>query len=80
MTEAVIPELNPRLCRPLEIHGRPLANRLLLAPMAQLGHVAYRELLEGFGGCGLMFSEMCSARRVPKETRAVSTYFRWRDL
>jgi nifR3 family TIM-barrel protein len=72
-------ELSRRLQRPLEIRGRRLANRLVLAPMAQLGHVAYRELLAGYGGCGLMFSEMCSARRVPVENPASSTYFRWRD-
>jgi nifR3 family TIM-barrel protein len=63
----------------LAIRGRRLTNRLVLAPMAQLGHVAYRELLADFGGCGLMFSEMCSARRVPTENRNTSTYFRWRE-
>jgi nifR3 family TIM-barrel protein len=47
--------------------------------MAQLGHVAYRELLADYGGCGLMFSEMCSARRLPTENPANSTYFRWRE-
>ena len=47
--------------------------------MAQLGHVAYRELLASFGGCGLMFSEMCSAGRVPREDPRRSTYFRWRE-
>jgi nifR3 family TIM-barrel protein len=76
---ALLSELARRLQRPLEIRGRRVANRLVLAPMAQLGHVAYRELLAGYGGCGLMFSEMCSARRVPLENPANSTYFRWRD-
>ena len=33
----------------------------LLAPMAELGHRALRELLEEFGGCDEYFSEMISA-------------------
>ena len=32
-----------------------------LAPMAELGHRALRELIEGFGGCDEYFSEMISA-------------------
>lgn len=52
--------------------------RLVLAPMTFLGHVAFRELLAGFGGYGLLFGEMCSARRIPSETQAGSAYFRWR--
>lgn len=79
MSEEVIPALSRLLKRPLSVRGRLLKNRLLLAPMAQLGHVAYRELLADFGGCGLMFSEMCSARRVPTENPKRSTYFRWRE-
>lgn len=78
MASEPIKELSRRLRRPLTIRGRSLANRLALAPMAQLSHVAYRELLTAFGGCGLMFSEMCSAQQVPKEKRRTSTYFRWR--
>jgi tRNA-dihydrouridine synthase len=34
---------------------------LFLAPMAELSHRAFRELLEGFGGCDGYFSEMISA-------------------
>jgi nifR3 family TIM-barrel protein len=33
----------------------------LLAPMAELSHRAFRELIEKFGGCGYYFSEMLSA-------------------
>lgn len=72
-------DLSDRLNRPLSIGGRTLPNRLLLAPLTLLGHVAFRELLAGFGGCGLMFSEMCSAKGIPQENRRVSPYFRWRD-
>ena len=34
---------------------------LLLAPMAELSHRAFRELIEDFGGCDGYFSEMISA-------------------
>lgn len=71
--------LSDILNRPLSIGGKPVRNRLWLAPMAGLGHIAYREVLDGYGGCGLMFTEMCSARAVPTENRAVSPVFRWRD-
>lgn len=63
----------------LTIGGKTIENRLVLAPMAQLGNVAFRELLAGFGGVGLMFSEMCSAKRIRSENRRCSPYFRWRD-
>jgi len=71
--------LGPLLNRPLNIGGRVLPKRLVFAPMTFLGHVAFRELLGGFGGFGLLFSEMCSAKTVPHENRFVSGYFRWRD-
>ena len=67
------------LNRPLSIGGKAVANRLWLAPMAGLGHVAYREVLAGYGGCGLMFTEMCGAKAVPTENPAMSTMFRWRE-
>jgi len=67
------------LNQPLVIGGRTIKNRLALAPMAQLGNVAFRELLARFGGFGLMFTEMCGAKRILHENRFVSPYFRWRD-
>lgn len=72
-------ELAGQLNQPIVIRGKEIANRLVLAPMAGLGHVAFRELLAEFGGYGLLFSEMCSARAVPQENRYVSPVFRWRD-
>ena len=33
----------------------------LLAPMAEISHRAFRELVEGFGGCDCYFSEMISS-------------------
>lgn len=71
--------LTPLLNRPLLIGGKPIPNRLILAPMTFLGHVAYRHVLDELGGCGLMYSEMCSAGRIPQEDRHASPYFRWRD-
>jgi nifR3 family TIM-barrel protein len=65
--------------RPLTIGTKTISNRLALAPMTYLGHVAFRQMLMELGGCGLMFSEMCSAGRIPTENPRVSSYFRWRD-
>jgi tRNA-dihydrouridine synthase B len=72
-------ELATLLNRPLQIGPRSIPNRLVLAPMTFLGHMAYRHLLDELSGCGLMFSEMCSAGRIPQENRWTSPYFRWRD-
>jgi len=64
---------------PLEIAGRRIEKRLMLAPMSGLGNVAFREVLGDYGGVGLMFMEMCSAKAIPRENRYVSPVFRWRD-
>ncbi|KPJ76504.1 MAG: dihydrouridine synthase, partial [Deltaproteobacteria bacterium SG8_13] len=72
-------ELSRMLNRPLAVGNRRIDIRLLLAPMTFLGNVAFRQLVAGFGGCGLLFSEMCSAGRIPHENRNNSCYFRWRD-
>lgn len=75
MNQALFSFLN----KPLAIADRTVAGRLFLAPMTQLGNVAFRELLATYGGYGLLFSEMSSARAIPHENRQISTYFRWRD-
>jgi nifR3 family TIM-barrel protein len=72
-------DLVSRLNRPLPIGRTMVDHRLVLAPMTFLGHIAFRELLAGFGGYGLLFGEMCSARRIPGEARATSAYFCWRE-
>jgi nifR3 family TIM-barrel protein len=72
-------ELSNLLNRPIQIGDKTIPNRLVLAPMTFLGHVAFRRILAELGGCGLMFSEMCSAGRIPREDRHNSPYFRWRD-
>ncbi|MEF2230882.1 MAG: tRNA-dihydrouridine synthase family protein [Pseudodesulfovibrio sp.] len=76
---ASLVRLAERLNRPLAVGGRTVANRLWLAPMAGLGHVAFREVLDGYGGCGLLFTEMCGARALPTENPRVSMVFRWRE-
>jgi hypothetical protein len=72
-------DLADALNQPLSIGNRTIRTRLVLAPMSMLGHVAFRELLASFGGYGLLFTEMCSAGRIPHESRHVSAYFNWRD-
>lgn len=67
------------LNRPLNIGNASIEKRLVLAPMAFLGNVAFRELVQNYGGYGLLFSEMCNARKIPNENRHRSNYFRWRD-
>ena len=47
---------------------------LLLAPMAGLTHSALRRIIIGFGGVGLLSTEMLSARRLPTENPRISPY------
>ena len=54
------------LCQPLKIGSKTIDNRLVLAPMTFLGHVAFRELMSQYGGYGLLYSEMCNAKAVPQ--------------
>jgi nifR3 family TIM-barrel protein len=79
IASSVPPGLAQMLNRPLAIGRHAISGRLVLAPMTLLGHVAFRQLLDELGGCALMFSEMCSAARVPTENRRTSSYFRWRN-
>ena len=67
------------LRQPLGIGNKTVDGRLVLAPMSFLGHIAFRELLSHYGGYGLLFSEMCSAKAIPNENRFISPYFRWRE-
>jgi tRNA-dihydrouridine synthase B len=70
---------SPPFSRPLQVGPLTLPSSLALAPMAGLGHVAFREVLGRFGGYGFMVTEMCNARAVPQESRQHSPVFRWRD-
>lgn len=79
MEHPIPASLSALVNRPLTIGVKTIPNRLILAPMTYLGHVAYRQILDELGGCGLMFSEMCSAGKIPQEDRHASPFFRWRD-
>jgi nifR3 family TIM-barrel protein len=67
------------LNQPLSVGSKTVKNRLILAPMTQVGNIGFRELVSMYGGYGLLFTEMCGAKRIPHENRYVSPYFRWRD-
>jgi nifR3 family TIM-barrel protein len=47
---------------------------LLLAPMAGLTHSALRRIMIGFGGVGLLSTEMLSAKILPSENPRISPY------
>jgi len=67
------------LRQPINIGNKVIDSRLVLAPMAFLSHIAFRELVSQYGGFGLLYSEMCSAQAIPSENRFISPFFRWRD-
>jgi nifR3 family TIM-barrel protein len=59
------------------IGGRSLSSRLVLAPLSKLGNVAFRELVAGFGGFGLLFSEMSGARAVRHDVPGQGGGYLW---
>jgi len=67
------------LNRPLEIGAKTIANRLVLAPLSKLGNTAFRELVASYGGCGLLFSEMSSARSVRHDVPSRISGYMWRE-
>jgi nifR3 family TIM-barrel protein len=67
------------LRQPLKIGSKSIEKRLILAPLTFLGNIAFRELVARYGGYGLLYSEMCSAKKIPHENRFISPCFRWRD-
>lgn len=56
------------------------ADALFMAPMVDLSHVAFQELVRSFSGCDLFFSEMLNARIVPGENPSTSVYLKWTRL
>jgi len=58
----------------IQVRGLRIDPPLLLAPMAGLTHSALRRIMTGFGGVGLLSTEMLSARRLPTENPRVSPY------
>ncbi|MEW5734144.1 MAG: tRNA-dihydrouridine synthase family protein [Thermodesulfobacteriota bacterium] len=71
-------DLASLLNRPLAIGNKSIENRLILAPMAGITHGPFREVVDLFGGCGLLYTGMCAARLVPAENPASSLAFHWR--
>ena len=72
-------QLAKQLNQPITIGNKQIANRLFLAPMAGLGHIALRRTLAQFGGYGLLFTGMFSAKAVPTENPLKSAVFSWRQ-
>jgi tRNA-dihydrouridine synthase B len=59
---------------PIQIRGLLIDPPLLLAPMAGVTHTALRQIIAGFGGIGLLSTEMLGAKRVPVENPGVSPW------
>jgi nifR3 family TIM-barrel protein len=64
----------PALRKPIHIRDLVIDPPLLLAPMAGLTHSALRQVMSGFGGIGLLSTEMLSAKRLPTENPGISPY------
>lgn len=60
--------------KPILVRGLRIDPPLLLAPMAGLTHSALRQTILGFGGVGLLSTEMLSAKRLPTENPRLSPY------
>jgi len=73
----IMSELSEFLNRPLNIGNRQISTRLVLAPMSKIGHPPFRQMVSEFGGCGLMFSEMCSANAVANKSSHKLSGFIW---
>ncbi|THB75413.1 MAG: tRNA-dihydrouridine synthase family protein [Desulfobulbaceae bacterium] len=56
------------------VRGLTIDPPIALAPMVGLSHSALRQLVAGFGGTGLYFTEMLSAKRLPSENEKKSPY------
>jgi nifR3 family TIM-barrel protein len=62
------------LVRKIQIRELVIDPPLLLAPMAGLTHSALRQICSGFGGVGLLSTEMLAAKRLPTESPRFSPY------
>jgi tRNA-dihydrouridine synthase B len=58
----------------IQIRNLQINPPLLLAPMAGLTHSALRQIIFGFGGAGLLSTEMLGAKRLPTENSNISPY------
>ena len=68
-------DLQGRLTQPLELGPRTISCRAILAPMAGITHVAFRQVLGRFGGYGLAYTEMCSAKAIAHGQKGQTGYF-----
>ncbi len=58
----------------IQIRSLKIDPPILLAPMAGLTHSALRQIMFGFGGVGLLSTEMLGAKKLPSENATVSPY------
>lgn len=58
----------------IQIRDLKIDPPVLLAPMAGLTHSALRQIMLGFGGVGLLSTEMLGAKKLPSENATVSPY------
>ncbi len=58
----------------VQVRNLRISPPLLLAPMAGLTHTALRQIISGFGGVGLLSTEMLGAKRLPVENPGISPY------
>jgi tRNA-dihydrouridine synthase B len=61
-------------CQYIRIRDLQISPPLILAPMAGLTHSALRQIVLGFGGVGLLSTEMLAAKRLPSENPRISPY------
>jgi tRNA-dihydrouridine synthase B len=62
------------LLKRIHVRNLQINPPLFLAPMAGLTHSALRQIIVGFGGIGLLSTEMLSAKRLPTESPRVSPF------
>jgi len=72
-------EVSAFLNQSLDIGKKSIHRRLTLAPMAKLGNLAFRELISGYGGYGLLFTEMCGAKSVIHGDPGKHFAFKWKQ-
>jgi tRNA-dihydrouridine synthase B len=62
------------LLKPIQLRNLTINPPLLMAPMAGITHSAFRQVCMGFGGVGLLSTEMLSTKRLPSENPNISPY------
>ena len=60
------------LKKKLIVRGLEISPPIALAPMVGISHSAFRSLVQGEGGVGLLFTEMLTARRLPHDSALCS--------